>query len=306
MVMQPYIALMLALLALAAPAAAQTIYALREQGRPAFVTDPPQPTPPEQTLDLVQFTGGVTAGYADVTSLMSLPLESDLVAFDAVRRRAYLTLQLKTNLYVADLEARTLTPSAITAANRTFAFDGVHGTLYATEGSLLLAIDPTFGTATTVTAADRNIVLCGLDPVRGRAFVSDPGGGELRYVDVNTHTLSSVLLTVDGPVSVLAEAEGNIVDIVRSGRSRVTRFDLSTWTSAVTDYQTVGFVASVNALDPISGHIYAVQFSDWNLIALANIDARKGTASSVYMKGDYANVVVVPDAPPKRRAIRGH
>jgi hypothetical protein len=306
MVMQRHIALLLAVLALAAPAPAQTIYALREQGRPVFITDPPQPTPPEQKLDLVQFTGGVTAGYADVTSLMPLPLDSDLVAFDAVRRRAYLTLRLQANLYVADLEARTLTPSAITAANRTFAFDSAHETLYATEGSRLLAIDPALGTATTVAAADRNIVLCGLDPVRGHVFVSDPGGGELRYVDINTHTLSSVLLTVDGPASVLAEAEGNVVDIIRSGRSRVIRFDLSTWTSAVTDYQTVGFVASVNALDPLSGHIYAVQFSDWNLITLANIDVRKGTASSVYVKGDYAAVVVAPDAPPKRRAIRGH
>ncbi len=104
--MKRRLTLLFLVLGLAVPAAAQTVYALRERGRPIFVTDPPLPNP-NQTLDLVQFTGTVTAGYVDVTSLMSLPLDAHIAAFDATGRRVYLTLPAKNNLYIADLEAKT-------------------------------------------------------------------------------------------------------------------------------------------------------------------------------------------------------
>ena len=302
MFIKRHIALLLIVAGLAAPAWGQSIYALRAANRNLL-----PPAEPVDNYDLVQLTGIGSSEIVKVTSLMPLPTPSHIVAFDAGRQRVFLIGWAvgDGHLYVADLQTKSLTRSDFVATSLTFAFDSSRDTLFAANGALLLAVDPTSATTTTVMAADRPIALCGLDPTRGRAFVSDPGGGELRYIDLNTGTLSTALLTVDSSVSVMAETDRDVVDIVyNSGeKNYITRFDMATSTSTASASWRDGH-ATANALDTQSGHLYAVTEGDFGLWVLLNIDVRKGTVSGTSLSGDFFEVVVVPSVPPRRRAVR--
>ena len=299
---------LLLILALTVPASAQTIYALRVATGGSV---PPLPSEPPRLpiFELIQITSIPSSQYVTSTTLVQLPPYPHIAAFDTVRQRAFLTVQGDDHLYVADVQARSVTRSNVVTTGRTFAFDSAHETLYAGDGAGLLAVDLAGGTTTTIVAADRTIVLCGLDSMRGRAFVSDPGGGELRYVDLNSRTLSSPLLTVDSSISVMAETEKDVLDIVYNNNHRndITRFDMTTWMpAAITNMALSGISATTNALDTLSGHLFAIRGEDWNLLSLVNVDVRNGTVSGAYLAGDYAQVVVVQAAPPKRRATRAH
>src|SRR5260221_2011492 len=164
-----HLVLLFIAIALAAPAWGQTIYALHEN-RSVFIVPGISPYP---VFDLVQFTGIASSGLVEMTSLMPLPVYSHVVAFDAGRQRGFLIRQVNgdDHLYVADVQTKALTRSDIVATGLTFVFDPSRDTLFAADGALLLAVDASRGTTTTVMTADRPIALCGIDPTRGRAFV---------------------------------------------------------------------------------------------------------------------------------------
>jgi hypothetical protein len=303
-VMKRFATLIFIAIGLAAPAWGQTIYALRER-----VIVPLPPDLPAQYNELVQITNTDPRSAQLSPPLITMPAWSHIAAFDAVKRRVFLVIQGDDHLNIADLQTKSLTRSGVVTTGRTFAFDSSNDTLYAADGAQLMAVELAGGTATTVLAADRPIVLCGLDPARGRVFVSDPGGGELRYVDLSAHTLSNPLLTVNSSVSVTAETDRDVVDILYNSTygAAITLFDMVTGTSTAIGFPGADFIiATANALDTQSGHVYAVRGEDWHLFQLLTFDVRKGTISGAFLSGDWFEVIVAPDAPPKRRAIRTH
>jgi hypothetical protein len=270
------------------PLGAQTLYAVRHRGAGVGV-------PADRMDDIVLVNPG--SEWPAVTAVMNLPEGSSLAAFDAPGLRMYIRQKGETNLFIADLRARTLSETKIHAEGRTFVFGD---SLYGAQDKAIFKITDS-GLVMPVATANRPVVLVGADVKRNRVYVSDTNGGEVRMVDVPKRSIGTALLVVGGPVVVIPEPDEDQINVITSNGVSAIRLNIGNRNTSSIPFQGL---PTPYGYDAVSNRIYAAAFSDWNVAQLRFAQVKTGTSGlATLLAGDTFEVVVAPPSAPTR--VRG-